>query len=85
MRGMWIDYTFRNREESEKYWNEPIGINSRLLRVLVTLGVIVVTPIELVCEAIIIILGLIARVGSLVLWSTNPIGKEKQTESKEES
>ena len=84
MRRMEIDYTFRNREESEKYWNEPVGLNSRLLRVLVTLGVIVVTPIELVCEVIIIILGLIARVGSLILWATNPIEK-KQTNAEEES
>lgn len=84
MRKFELDYTFRNREESEKYWNEPVGLNSRLLRVLITLGAIVVTPIELVFEAIIVILSLIARVESLILWSTNPI-KTKQTKAEEES
>lgn len=83
MRKFELDCTFRNREESEKYWNEPVGLNSRLLRVLITLGAIVVTPIELVSEVIIVILSLIARAESLILWATNPI--EKQTESEEES
>ena len=79
-----IDYTFRNREEAEKYWNEPTGLDTRLQRVFVVLVAILAIPLEFICEVFLIILGFIARYGSMILWMTNPIEK-KQTESEEES
>ena len=82
---MMIDYTFRDREESERYWNEPVPIDSRLLRWIIAIVSIAVQPLELVAELLIIVLHFIAISGSLILWATNPITKEKQTESEEES
>ena len=84
MRKIELDYTFRNREESEHYWNEPVPIDSRLLRWIITIVSIAVQPFELVAELLIMILRLIAISGSLILWATNPI-ETKQTDSEEES
>ena len=83
---MMIDYTFRNREESEKYWNEIHSgrVYPRPQRVVLTLvGVIVFTPIEVVRDMVIVALGMIATIGSLILWATNPIEK-KQTKANAE-
>jgi hypothetical protein len=85
MRKIELDYTFRDREESEKLWNEPVPINSRLARWFIAIGAIAVQPIEMVAELFVMILRFIAVSGSLILWATNPITKEKQTESEEES
>lgn len=46
MRKLEIDYTFRNREEAEKYWNEPIGLDTRLQRVFVVLVSILALPLD---------------------------------------
>lgn len=83
MRKIELDYTFRNREESERFWNEPVPIDSRLSRWIIAIGAIAIQPIEMVAELFIMVLRFIAVSESLVLWATNPI--EKQTESEEES
>ena len=84
MRKIELDYTFRNREESEHFWNEPVPIDSRLARWIIAIGAIAVQPLEMVAEMLIMILRFIAVSGSLLLWATNPI-KKKQTKSEEES
>lgn len=83
MRKIELDYTFRNREESEHFWNEPVPIDSRLARWIIAIGAIAVQPLEMVVEILILVLRFIAISGSLLLWATNPI--KKQTESEEES
>lgn len=85
MRKIELDYTFRNREESEHFWNEPVPIDSRLARWIIAIGAIAVQPIEMVAELFIMVLRFIAVSGSLILWATNPIAKEKQTNAEEES
>lgn len=84
MRKIELDYTFRNREESEHFWNEPVPIDSRLARWIITIGAIAVQPLEMVAELLIIVLRFIAVSGSLILWATNHIEK-KQTNVEEES
>lgn len=82
MRKIELDYTFRNREESEHFWNEPVPIDSRLSRWIIAIGAIAVQPLEMVAEMLIMILRFIAVSGSLLLWATNPI-EPKQTNEEE--
>lgn len=84
MRKIELDYTFRNREESENFWNNPVPVDSRWDRWFFAIGAIAVQPLEMVAEMLIMVLRFIAVSGSLLLWATNPI-KEKQTNAEEES
>ena len=83
MKQFTIDYTFRNRSEVEEWLDPYKVVFPRWYRVACLILAIVTIPLEIVCEALLMFLGFVARIGSLALWATNPI--KKQTESEEES
>lgn len=84
MKQFTIDYTFRNRSEAEEWLDPHKVVFPRWYRVAWLILTIVTIPLEIVCEALLMFLGFVARIGSLALWATNPI-ETKQTESEEES
>lgn len=76
-----LDTTFRDREQSEEYWNEATYYADIpcQLRVIIALVGTVLQPVELVVEIIAAVMSRIATIGSLILWATNPIEEDEES------